>query len=470
MAAADYSPGAQVVRSKYNFVAAFNLHKPDVDPELALVRGSQSLVGLMEYVGNKKMTESLEYIHHEEDWIMPKIKATTAGAGAGVAATFTLASDALDTVNFNNSPYNSTVTESLIPVRVNDVILIKPGSGVVSASTYIRAFVTSVNAGAGTFVAAPSDPTDSIPAIGTADEIVVFTNVFGEDSGQPKSRNSRTFEFKNQLQIVKETHKVTGTEENIVLWTWVTGPNGERAPYWRIKGEGDTWKRFENYKELGLLNMEEITNPVIVDAQATADTPIVATEGLIPFILSQGNTSNYSGITGWTLSDAEVLAKVLDKQKGSKYNLMKVGFDLGAQIDRELGDRFKDGGVSYGNFRFDDDKRVALEFDTFSIAGYQYMKRVYDVFNDNQTLGSAGYTYVDEAMVIPMDNRVISFNGDSNEVPSLRIRYMEGRDPKVSYVDRFDVDGFDRMEVNYLGQCGFEGTGGNRYAYVKRAS
>ena len=467
--AATFVPGGQVVRTKYNFVSAFDLHKPDVDPELALRYGSQSLVGLLEMIGSEKPTEALEYIHHEEDWIMPKILATNGGAGgAGAAVTFTVDVLARTTVTFDNPPYNSGVTETILPVRVGDTLLIKPGAGTISASTYIRAFVQSVDPGANTFVAAPLDSSDSIPNIPSASEIVIYGNMFGEASGQPKSRNSKTLKFTNNLQIIKDTHVVTGSEEKIILWVNVQGTDGKFAPYWYVKGEDDTYKRFMNHTELTILLSEKLNNSVIEDPQATADTPIRSTEGLIPFILGGGVISNYSSITGWTLADAETLASQLDKQKGSKMNLLYAGFNLSKQIDRELGDRFVNGGISYGMYNFDEEKKVALEFQTFSIAGYTYQKHTYEVFNDLQTLGADGYTFPDEGMVIPMDNRVISMYQDRVTVPSLRLRYLEGRKVKTAYVDRFEVDGEDRIELNYLSECGFEGFAPNRFAYIKR--
>ena len=468
MAAFNY--GGVGTDVKYNFVSAFDLHKPDVDSELALRYGSQSLSGLMYYVGNVKETQGLEYIHHEEDWIMPKIKATNSAGAAGAAVIdFTLDTTS-ETDITQQSPYIAAAAENVAPVRVNDIILLKPGTGTVGVSTYIRVFVTSVTPGAPTiFTAAPLDPADEIPANVTATEMIIIGNAYGEGSSQPASLASGTLKFTNQLSIIKETMKITGTEENIKLYVDVEDEEGNKAPYFMLKGEKDTWTRFENYKELSLLLSEKVTNTVITTPQAAADTPITTTEGLIPFILSNGVTSNYSGITGFTLADHETLIKELDKQKGSKQNLFQCGINLSGQIDRELGDRFSAGAISYGNLNFDESKRVALEFDTYSIMGYSFHKKTYNSLNDLQTLGAAGYSFPNDGIILPMDNRTLIDNGTRMSVPSLRIRYMKDREMKVSYNDMFDVDGTDKIEIRYLSQCGFEGTAGNRFAYVKQA-
>ena len=470
---ATFNKGGVATNAAYNFVSAFDIHKPDVDPELALRYGSQSLTGLLNLVGNTKEAQNLEYIHHEEDWIMPKIKATNLGAGvAGASVTFTLDAASLG-ANTQASPYVGAASVQTIPVRLNDMLLIKPASGTVGVSTYIRALVTAVSASAGTFAATPIVTGEAIPNVAAADEIIIFSNAHGEGSAQPAALASSTLKFTNQLQIFKESMEITGTEENIKLWIDVEDEDGNKAPYYMLKGEYDTWRRFENYKELGLLLSDKVTNVTLANLYnttgGTPDTPITSTQGLVPFVLANGTTSNYSSITGFTLADHETLIKELDKQKGSKQNLFMCGIDLSGQLDRELGDRFANGAISYGNFSFDDSKRVSLEFDTYSVMGYTFHKKTYDAFNDLQTLGAAGYNFPSDGMIIPMDNRTLMDNGDRMNVPSLRVRYMKGRDMKVSYTDLFDTTGVDKIQVRYLAQCGFEGTAGNRFAYVKKA-
>ena len=467
---ATFNAGAPVAYGQWNFISAYDLHKPDVNPELALRYGSQSLVGLLAYVGNEKSTESIEYIHHEEDWIMPKIKATCSAGGAGADVTFTVDNSAVTTINYNTSPYNSATTANALPVNVGDTLLIKPGSGTISAKTYIWAYVKSVDTSAKTFVATPILSGDSIPAIATADEIVIFGNIHGEGSGQPKSRTSKTIKYTNNLQIVKGTYDISGTEKEMILWVNVPGPGGETAPYYSIKGEGDALKRHLNYIELSMLLGKKITNVTnLADVLAASDTPIRATQGLIPELLTNGINQTYSSITGFTLTDSKLLVKELNKQKGAKQNLFMCGIDLSMQIDEEFGDRFKEGGISYGAFQFDEAKKVALEFETFSQGGYTFHKRTYDAFNDLQTLGASGFNFSKEGLILPMDERPMMVDRNRMNVPSLRTRFLDGRKVKTADIDRFRVDGVDKFQVNYLSECGFETTSPNRMAYVRIA-
>jgi len=457
-----YTTGALGVPTNYNFVSSFDMHKPDIDPELTLARGKQTLYGLLRSLGLSKATTGLQYEHFEQDWIMPKIKATTAGGGAGAAVTLTLDASAIDALSLTNSPYISTNTQNLLPVRVNDLLLIKPATGSVNAGTYIRAFVKSINAGAGTFVAQPILSTQSIPAIGTADEIIIYSNSFGEGTGQPEGRATKAIKKTNNLQIFKNTLDITGSEEKMMSWIMVNG-----KPFWYAVEEENTQKVHDNHKELGLLLGQKFTNTSLVNTSAATET-LTGTEGLIPGILSGGNIVNYSGITGITLADMENAVKILDRERGSKKNWLKAGINLSIDIDNKLGDRFKEGGFVYGNTTFDEKKKVALEWDTFSIGNYMFVKETYDAFNDPQTLGAAGYGFPNEAMVIPMDNKVVSVNGEGVTVPSLRVRYLENRENKVVFANMIEIDGVDKMTFRYLSHCGLEMFAKNRYLYIRK--
>lgn len=456
-----YTTGAYVTPTNYNFVSSFDMHKPDNDPELALVRGKQTLYGLLRAVGNSKPTSSLEYNHWEQDWIMPKIKATGPGGAANAGVTFTLDSSAYTDIGTTpHSPYVATNADIINPVRVGDLLLIKPASGSVNAGSYVQAQVTSVTTT--TFVAYPTVSGTSIPAIATADEIVIFSNAFGESTGQPAGRATKVNKKTNNLQIFKNTLQVSGSEDKVVTWVSVNGKN-----YWYAIEEENTQKVHDNHKELGLLMGKKLTNTTLANLTDSTETTSI-TQGMIPSILAGGNTLNYSGVTGITLADFETIVKTLDKERGSQKNWLKCGINLSIDIDNKLGDRFKEGGFVYGNVTFDQAKKVALEYDTFSIGNYQFVKDTYAPFNDPQTFGAAGFGFPNEAMVIPMDNRVISVNGEGVSVPSLRVRYLEGRENIVTFANMLQVDGTDRLDFRYLSHCGLEMFGLERYYYIQK--
>ena len=480
MANVPYNTGALGlgIPTNNNFVSSFNAIKPDIDNKLTQRYGNQLLTGLIDMVGYKRSTHNPAYSHFEERRYMPLIKAANGGAGApNAAVTFTLDAAAQDAIaqNFEPFPSASTVTKNGIPAIVGMVVLIKPASGAVDPTTYIQALITSVDIGAGTFSASPVVSGDAIPAVTVADEIIVISTAFGDGSTQPESMDTQVDEFKNRTQIFRWTWEVTGTMKNTKLWFETTNPNtGQKGYYWTYKGERDALYRFLNYREMGLLLGENLTNVTLYDVGATAGNPNKITEGLIPFILTQGNTQNYSSVSGLTYEDMENIVTCLDKQKGSRNNLFMCGINLSLQIDREFAAYLNNGAITYGNYTFDNDLKVNFQFSDYKIGEYMFNKKTYDPFNDRNTLGADGYNFPFEGMIIPMDTQVDPKSGES--IPSLSLRYLvsddEDRHMRINYFDGLSQgdNAPDTEEVRYLSECGFEGFGGNRFFYVKKAS
>lgn len=466
-----FQAGGYGTQANYNFISSMGIHKPDIDPVLTEAYGSQYLTGFFTLVGAEKPVSALKYSHFEEERIMPKIKATTAGAAAGAAATFTLDAAATLAISQQN-PYIGASTDDMISPRVGDTIHIKPASGLVTAGTYIEALVTSVNKSAGTFVAYPTQSGVSTPAIGTADEIIIIGSAFGEGSSQPESMNSRVKEYTNTLQISKETFSITNTGKDVVQWIEGVGLNGKKGYFWTVKGEADTYKRFLNKKELTMLVGQGLTNTTLADVYAAAGEPITMTKGLIPSILAGGNNFNYSSATGFTKQDAEIMAKTLDKQKGSKSNMIAAGMNLSIDIDNAMADYNTAGAISYGNYTMGQEASRAFEFKSFSVGGYTFNKKTFDAFNDLQTLGAEGFGYADEAMIIPMDSTMDK--GSNSRVQALRTRYLVGengqRYDETTVVNNFQqAGGKDTYDVFYKAACGFEAFALNRFGYLKKA-
>lgn len=465
---ADFAYGGVQSNTTATFMSTFDLIKLDKEGELNRVFGSQRLTGLMEMFGMKRPTTSSQYNWWEQNRIQPKIKATTAGAGAGLAATFTLdATSYLVTTANTPSQYNSTVTRNNMPVRKGDMIAVKPASGTVSASTLIRCIVYSVNISATTFVAYPVDPADATPAIVSADEIIIFTNAHGEGSAQPLGMSTKVTKRTNNTHIFKENYKITGTADGLKTYFKYNGQ--ER---FRVMGEDDTMIRFMNLREMGLLYSDNTTNQTLQNLLATDGTPLATTQGVIPTVLERGNVYNYASVTGMTIADFEDMIITLDAQKGSKRNTIFPGLSLNIQLDRELRAEFKNGAISYGTFSMDASKAVNLGFNTFEIANYVFDKKGLDAFNDIQTFGAAGFGFKDEALVMPGEK--ISDPQTGVKVNPLSIRYLQGtkadREMRVVPVDLLTTGdtGEDAFEMRYISECGMESPAANRMVYIKK--
>lgn len=489
---ATFTPGAYGVRTQWNYVStlgvisgiADSIHKPEIGEMLVKRYGSQLITGLLDMAGAKAPVSSLQYAHYEEDRIMPKIKATAVGAGAGAAATFTI-DTAADTLYGQNAPYGGSATydTNIVPVRLNDLILIKPVAGTVSASTYIRAIVTTVTiggAGASTFVAVPLDSGDSIPTIASASEIVIYGNAFAEGSSKPEGRSSGVLSYYNNLQIMREAFDITGSEKDAVLWFKVKDAStGKEGWVWSLKGESDCYVRALNFRESNQVISEKITNwnniaaAIGTSPYTNGSGPVKTTEGMIPAVLGGGNITNYSAVNGWTLADGEAWVVEADKQKAAKENFVWAGINLSLAIDSELRNNFQNGAIKFGDYDFSKDASVNLQFDSFKIGNYSFHKKTYDLFNDVQLFGADGYNFKNEAIVVPADTARDAKTGE--RVPSLRMRYLEGpdgsnsRDMRHVVRDMFAINGTDKFECEYLSESGLEMFGINRYGYWKQA-
>jgi hypothetical protein len=461
-----------------NFVSYYNAIKPEKDNKLTQRYGNQLLTGLLEFVGNTKATPNPVYSHFEERRYMPLIKATNAGAGAANAAvTFTLDASAQAAIpqNFEPFPTGSTATKNGVPVIKGMVIMIKPATAPVDATTYTKAIVTAVDESAGTFVASPIVAGENIPSVASADEIVVFTNAHADGGEQPESLDTGVDEYTNNTQNFRGVYGINKTMRNTKTWFTTTNPqNGEKEELWYYKGEKEAMFRMLNYKELGMLLSENLSNITLYDSLEVSSGPTKMTEGLIPFVTTQGNIQNYSSVSGLTYEDMENITLVLDKQKGSRDNMIQAGIRLSLQIDREFAGYLNNGAITYGNFTFDQDMKVNFKFSDYKIGEYMFNKHTYAPFNDRHTLGADGFNFPWEGIVIPMDSQPDPKTGDA--IPSLRLRYLassdESRQMEIVYWDGLKQgdNGQDREEVRYISECGFEGMAGNRWTYIKKAS
>ena len=468
---ATFNTGALNIATNHNFVSYYEAHEPDIQDTL-VQRYTNSMIGFLDFVGAKKPTDALEFSRFEKDRIMPKIKATTAGAGAGAQATFTLAADVQVDIP-SAAPYDPAATpdQAATTVRVGDLIMIKPGSGTASYGSYVKCIVDSVT-GYTSFDATPINVADSVPAIASADEIVIYGNAHGEGSGYNAPMSNKSTKFTEKLQIIKDRHRVTGSEG--LTKKWFTDNSGTRK--FAVQGEGDSYARFVNFVDLNLLVGDELANTTVATTYQTAETPLALTKGLLSQINGAGNILNYAAVSGLTLDDIRDYNVDIDAQEAQKNNIMNTGIVLDQQLDEELGDRLKAGAISYGSFSMEQDKAVNLSFQKFRIGVYTYDKRCMESFNNIQTLGADGYGFKYEAFTVPSGTSMVAGGNErGTRVASLRKRYLasqgKSREMLVDYFNArtMSSDGGDFEEVRYLSHCALEAQALNQFGYIKRA-
>jgi len=465
---AAYAAGGYDAPKSHNFVSYYDAHEPDIS-DVKVQRYANTMVGFLDFTNAKKGTSALEFSRYEADRIMPKIFATSAGAGAGVSALFTIAASGLRTVA-SYDPYDTTAapSEVLNGVRINDLIMVKPGSGIVSNGNYIKAIVLTKPA-TNTFTAVPLNITESIPAIGSAEEIVIYGNAHGEGSGFNSPLSTTATKYTENLQEIKHRNRVTGAEN--LTKKWFKDDSGR----FMIEGEHDSYTQFLNLQDMNLLVGEALANTGVADTFQAAGTPLALTNGLLTQILGAGNVLNYASVSGLTIDDLYDYNVEIDKNKADKKNLFFTGIELDQQIDRELGDKMKAGSISFGSFSGDQEKAINLSFQKFTLGSYSYDKRCMESFNDLQTLGADGFGFPHEGFTIPASSaRVAGGKEMGSSVHSLRKRFLEGkgksREMMINYYDARtqSADGNDFEEVRYQSTVALEAQALNKFGYAKR--
>lgn len=460
-----YSPGATAIATSYNFLSEWDAIAREVDPRLYMRYGTGRLTGLAEYFNFKKPVSALKYDHFEMDRVMPKVKATCSAGAAGAAVTFTNDSTSNVAVDQNNSPYaGSANTVNSYPVRKGDLLMIKPTSGTVAYTSIIFAWVSATSGS--TFTAYPLDSTDSIPAISSADEIVIYGNAHGEGSAAAEAMAVKATLYTNQLHIFKDKVKITDIGTGMKTWVDYNG-----QPFWRIPNEKEAVNRLLNNREMTLLFNPGLSNTSISNLQGAAATPMTMTKGFIQEIIDKGTTATYSGITGFTKADFEDLSVTLDKQKAQKNLMFCMGTELKIQIDNEMADATKNGAISYGAFSGDAAKNINFEFNSITVGGHSYMLKVVDAMNDLQTLGASGFNFPKEGWIMSADRTSDPSTGEN--VPPFRMRYLQAADGSKEMTTKYydgetsSATGDAVEEVRYKSIVGMEAMALNQCAYVK---
>lgn len=446
----------------------FSLLKPQYDTKLYKALGDQNLVGLIGELGGLNPISGIEFMHSEEDWLHEVVKCDPFAGPAVPNVTVSLTIAASYNYTYPSgaiAPYIVAGAVTSNPVRDQDTIKFPNG---------VEAHVTNVVGT--TFDVTPVVLGESIPVVSATDIIIITGNAHQEGTNQPESQARRINRYVNDMQIIKESNKTTGTALGEEIWVEVEGLNGQMGYLYYYKGQEDAYKSCRNLREMAMVTGKKVTNTTLATLQPT----LTKTEGLIPFIQNYGNTTTYNAITGITKQDFQTMVTdQLDKYRGAKENAVYSGIVLRMGIDNFVSVEMQNGGVQYGAFAGGKDQYVNFSFSSFAMQGYTLHLKTYDAFNYKNMLGAAGQTYNQSAMVIPMENTVASFGsaGKKESVASLRMNYVSQEKAGGSYSRLWEewktgaangtyTNQNDSLEINWRSHFGFEAFAPGRYVWV----
>ena len=381
---------------------------------------------------------------------MPKVKATNA---AGANATFTLpnyTSSQDETLSVPNvSPFIGTSGVQLVPIRVNDSIMVGTVEGV----------VTSVDADAGTFVASVNNSGESFPESASAREIIIFSNTFGDCSDQNAPLTVPFTQVISYVQNIKNTISFNDTFENLVMYT------GDGKEY-MIRGEANALLQQMNFVDGALL----LGKPLANTALSGGATPRVKTRGLIPQA-KDGYLQEYDPADNYTMEDIKNLMLNMDIRKGGDAFMLLEGAQFSAAKNDGLIDVLKAGAISYGSFSGEGQKKVIdFNFKGFNYGLISFFSKRLSWMSDPQGGGAAGQTYSQDAIVIPMDmTKDAKSNKPLRRITKLSITGMDmitiPRDLR-----RIGDTGTAKYEVTYDSWAGMKCVGTDQFGYISGVS
>ncbi len=434
-------------RLNETYVSSVNfLHDRDIYNKLFDRYDEQSIISFFEETGRTKESHETTFHHFEKDFIYQNILiaavAGTPGAGNDVQIT-------LDATNHDSGASYPKVTDLVL--FNNDLT----GYIIAKDETNPTAHIITVR---------PVDNTRDIVTASTVGSLLTaYSNSHAEGSGQPQGLITKPLRFSGIHQIFKGHYGVTGTEAtNRIEFTTSNG-----KMYWMYEGEHDAFLKFRMDCSFGLLFNEQSNG--LTDAQGRE---IRVTKGLAQWIREEGNI--FPGGIG-SLTDIDTIIKVLDKQRGSKENLMLLGINLDIDVDNVLIDKLVNGAIQYNTFGKGNGKQrsVDLGFNSFRKGSYTFHKKELEAFNHPNVTGSTGYTYPDKGFIIPTDKGKDVKTGA--QIDSICMRYKKAPHMDRMYIHKITgihapmgpTSDIDELGYEYLCEKGLQCFGLNRFVMLE---
>ena len=480
---ARYTASAARIATSSNYISTLDLHKPDRSEDFIKRYGSQNLTGLLEMAGAKAPATQSTFSHYEEEYIHNTIK---------VNAIPTEAAGAFDIKITAEVDVNGATADNLrAVVRLNDILMFPDGTlglvvghrthsdGENATGTSVAGYAVPGAPGATSveMISVTSYDGTEPSAIAANDILAIVGNEHAEGTDQPSSITPQASLYSNNVMIMKESFEVTGSEATNVVYVKVQNADGSEGYLWYLKGENDTYRRFQNYCEMMMLLGEKASDATLAGAD------FKGTQGLLPEIKANGTTLATSA--AFVAADLDLMVKGLDRERGAKENAFYCGIDLSLEVDDAIAG-FNAGQVAtggagnsmfYGNF--DMGSAPNMQFTNFSRGGYTFSKSIYDPFSYTGMLGGANATqdagadYSKIGFTVPMDSRR---DAAGDAVPSMRIRYKAAGDYSREMEHWFTggavlqdkTNSVDNLKCHYRTERGLEVFGANRFMLVTR--
>lgn len=428
--------------------------KIDINPEVFKRYGTQDLgiQSIMAELGQTKGVDSVKFGHFEEDWLRDVIKVKAGYTSGSATATFTV-NDSYDVSIPNGSQSFWPVAGSAsVTTNIRQYDIIEAGG--------VEMWVTSVTYGANTTFAVECTQTGATVPAGLEDEEIIITgNMWAEGTDQPDGRETSLVEYKNFIQIIKDSYKVTGSALGQKSWVSMDGRD-----YWFMTGIFNTRKNFQDMGDMQLLGGSKITSTSSTFAKSGK------AEGLIQSIVNGGIDNSYTA-GAVTLTNFKDLSGALAQYRGAKENMIFSGIDFKTTLSDLLRGEtgLKDGGVMYAGIS--EQRAVNLGFESLTYAGYTYHTKTIQAFNDIKGYGNPYSRYLNYAVGIPVGTATaFDYGKEMIDAPALSLIYQNVEGEDMGYYEWLTggaggakTNENDSMKINMRKRVSLEPWGLNRF-------
>lgn len=444
-------------------ISSYTKAKAEVDPNIVYRFGNEDL-GIEEIFMNlgqtsKKGVESIRFEHYEKDYIRELVRIS---ASTGGLATETLTLNAADDYPYGSPNfYTNPTSDDKYGSNVEAGDILQMGSIKVRVTSLAVPARTSstVQFNVETIGVDSSNVQLTIPAGVTT--LVNLGNSFAEDTGQPDGRETRLIKYSNDIQIIKNSYKVTGSAMGQKSWVKVQG--GYR---WYLEGIADTRKMHSGNIELNALVGEKVS------ATSSTFNNLGQMEGMIPSINTYGVVEGYTS-GSLSLDDFANVADAFAKNRGSKENMLFSGIGFKREVSDLLrtSEGLKAGGVQYAGLG-GEQRAVNLGFESFTYSDYTFHTKTLQAFNDPKTLAET--IYANYAVIVPTGNTTaFDFGKTKVNVPAMQMVYQEVEGEENGYAEWVTgaaggvyTNENDSMKINMRTRASIEMSGLGRFALM----
>jgi len=439
-------------------VSGFDLHKPEKLQSLFRPYGDQGkshFMMLKELMFEKEVAqETFSHFELKRYHGTFKVETEVAAPGDGNDLVLVLATESMDDENrFYPRRFDTVMLKNEVTGVIWDIDTTTPASPSITIKL--------------------NDQTDNFGLVATGDEIIIISGAFSEGSGQPEGVVTGTVERNNDMQIIKETIGVTGTEMTNQTWLKLAGKEFN-SYYW----EGQAQLDYRTMLKMdGALTFQKRTvNSTMIDPDTKRK--ILTTEGAYQYARRRANPlPKASG--AFDVPDFDVIDLTLEANHVGNYICVQSGPTRYQNIENSLKTYHNDTNISYAIDTAQADlyggrpaKDSVINFKYFTKSGRTYMLKRNSNFANPTTFGATNFQMTDWSLFHSLNKFVDPENGKYLEEMGMRYKKLGAYDRRAEVWSvggagmGLKVNQFDDRNTFQRTHIGSQNANGEKWALV----